>query len=678
MAFGGDATGAADGAAPGTDASDASDGTRSDADGASTEDGAGSGLDASDSSTASDASDASDAALDAGTDAALPVWTPVLPSLTGGTPSRVTVSPTNPDVAWVGTANGGIYKTTNGTQPNATWTFVGAPGQTIGTILVDPSTPTTLYASSPYSVFLSTDSGQTWSALPGLATNAVDTISAIALGATSPTTLWVTTSYHVYETANAGGTWTPVAVQTFDAGGPNVQWGPIAIAPSNPAVVYVGVYGASGSFVSASTNGGATWSALPPFVPSAAQQPTVWTLAIDPGDPSTVWAGFFYPGAGVGDILVSSGGGAWTTPAGIPANKQTVSSIALAPSGQTSWATVGSTGIFTSTNAGATWTETTGTPTGSQYVGVSPSNTSIAYVTPVMDRVELDDAGATWTSIFSGIRAYDGYSVVVGRNDPNVVYVSASYVGIFRSSDGAQTWTSVPSPSNADVYLGLSSTNADVLYEGASTLSVSPGDGGPPAIVQASVDVTGLAVAPNDDRTVYASVRSGANGGVYFTTNGGATWTNPALSSKTEYGVAVDPTDASVAYTGSLKTIDHGATWSSAAASSFTQMAIDPTNSQNLYFVNGKVMKSTNGGGTATTLSGAPSQATSIAMDPNVPTTLYVGATNQGVWRSADSGQTWEPFGLSGWTPLSIAVTSGKPSSVIAGVEGGGFYTVTP
>lgn len=78
------------------------------------------------------------------------IWTPLGPApipVGGGNSGRtsaIAIHPTNPDIAYVGTAQGGLYRTLNG---GATWTPLMDSALTlaIGAVAIAPSDPTTVY-----------------------------------------------------------------------------------------------------------------------------------------------------------------------------------------------------------------------------------------------------------------------------------------------------------------------------------------------------------------------------------------------------------------------------------------------------------------------------------------------------------------------------------------------------
>src|SRR5204863_4337944 len=95
-----------------------------------------------------------------------------------GSIEAVAIDPTNGNVVYLGTTNGGIWKTTNATAATPTWTPLTDtifPSLGINSLAVSPISSTTLYVGSGsvssfggaagFGVAKSTDGGNTWSIL---------------------------------------------------------------------------------------------------------------------------------------------------------------------------------------------------------------------------------------------------------------------------------------------------------------------------------------------------------------------------------------------------------------------------------------------------------------------------------------------------------------------------------
>lgn len=211
----------------------------------------------------------------------------------------------------------------------------------------------------------------------------------------------------------------------------------------------------------------------------------------------------------------------------------------------------------------------------------------------------------------------------------------------------------------------------------------------------------------------------GADGGVWRTDDGGATWTplTSGLPTHAIGAIAVDPTNDDIVYAGTgeanyanhsryglglYKSTDGGATWEQHAEATFggrtfAKLIIDPTNTQRLFAAIGRaggfpelaagkghpdatgergIYRSLDGGVTWVRLSLPNLAGTDIAMDPADPDLLYAGigrifgATTNGVYRSFDGGDTWSlvssSFGTGTHGRVSVATAPSQPGRVFA------------
>jgi hypothetical protein len=170
--------------------------------------------------------------------------------------------------------------------------------------------------------------------------------------------------------------------------------------------------------------------------------------------------------------------------------------------------------------------------------------------------------------------------------------------------------------------------------------------------------IKSLAVDPTNGTVIYAGA---ADGGVWKTTDGGASWypTMRLELSMAIGAVAVAPSSPNVVYAatgedtpgwapsfpgvGVYKTTDGGADWdltSPISSTRCTRVLVHPANPNILYVAGDSGLhKSTDGGATWTTvLNGHASDA---LLDPNTPNTLYVAIWGSGVFKSIDAGTTW-------------------------------------
>ncbi|MEO8508493.1 MAG: hypothetical protein ABI593_12775, partial [Betaproteobacteria bacterium] len=205
-------------------------------------------------------------------------WTALGPGTTGGRIRSVLTHPTDPNLLFVGSVSGGIWKSTDA---GASWLPVNdfMPNVAISTMVRDPSNAQRIYAGTGegfynadsirgYGAFVSTDGGTTWVQLGGTipdtttppATQQSDFlfVNRIAVHPTNPDiVLLATTGYYcnwggVYRTTNATAvnpTWTLVY---------NLRALDIRFDPNNANNVLIGE-GAYGG-ASCANGGGVAWS----------------------------------------------------------------------------------------------------------------------------------------------------------------------------------------------------------------------------------------------------------------------------------------------------------------------------------------------------------------------------------------------------------------------------------
>ncbi|HEV2298655.1 MAG TPA: hypothetical protein VGR72_09090 [Candidatus Acidoferrales bacterium] len=282
----------------------------------------------------------------------------------------------------------------------------------------------------------------------------------------------------VWKTTNAGRTWNPV----FDAE-PIASIGAIAVAPSDPNVVYVGTGEADmrsnisyGDGMYKSTDAGKTWKKI-----GLTDSRQIGAILVDPRDANLVYVaalGHAYgPNDERGVFRSTDGGATWKKILFKDAN---TGAIALAFDPQNSkviyaalWQTrrppwnvyppsngPGS-GLYKTTDGGETWTRLeNGLPTeglGRIGVAVAPTNPNRVYA--VVDAkngglYRSDDAGATWKLADNEARIWGrGWyfcGVTVDPKNPDVLYVMNT--ATYRSTDGGKGFTAIKGAPGGDDY----------------------------------------------------------------------------------------------------------------------------------------------------------------------------------------------------------------------------------
>ncbi|HVC19287.1 MAG TPA: hypothetical protein VNE16_04350, partial [Vicinamibacterales bacterium] len=282
----------------------------------------------------------------------------------------------------------------------------------------------------------------------------------------------------VWESDNSGLSWHPI----FDKE-PIASIGAIAVAPSNPKIIYVGTGEADprtdisyGNGVYRSDDGGKTWRHL-----GLDDTRHIGRIVIDPHDPDRVWVAalghLFGPNEQRGVFRTTDGGRTWQKVLYRDENTGAID-LALDPSNANTiyaalWATRrppwnvyppsnGYGAVYKSTDGGDTWHELGAGLPGGPGVGrigiaVAPSNPERVYAQVDAKKggvYRSDDGGKSWKLMADQGRIWHrGWyfgSVTVDPRNADVLYVMNT--SVYRSEDGGKTWVAFKGAPGGDDY----------------------------------------------------------------------------------------------------------------------------------------------------------------------------------------------------------------------------------
>ena len=328
----------------------------------------------------------------------------------------------------------------------------------------------------------------------------------------------------VFRTTDGGSSWDPIT----DGKVPLGSIGSIAVAESNPEVIYVGTGSdgvrsnvSTGRGVYRSRDGGKSWEFAGLY--NAGQ---IGAVRIHPSDPNTVWV------AANGDIFK--------------------------PNAER--------GVFKTSDGGKTWKKTlfVSDSTGAMDVELQPGNPGVVYAW--MSRIERKpwsiisgsreggfyksgDGGETWARLAAGLpgELIGKGNLAVTAANPSRIYALIEAKpggGLYRSDDGGLTWAQVNSQGSLIqrpfyyTTLGADPTNADVVYAGAEGFFKSSDGGKTMAPLRTPHgDNHDIWINPRDGNTLIQANDGGAN--VSF--DGGRTWSSQMNQPTSEiYGVWTD------------------------------------------------------------------------------------------------------------------------------------------
>lgn len=546
-------------------------------------------------------------------------------TMSGRITDIVGVNNENGKTLYIGTAGGGIWKTTN-----AGFSFkpvFDKYNQSIGALAVDQKNPRILYAGTGESnmrnsvsigdgLYKSTDGGDNWSRI-GL--DSTEHISRIVIDPSNsnivyvaaPGPLWSDGVHRgLYKSTDAGKTWQKILYINHKTGVADVE-----VDPSNPAIVYATTWefrrtpysfnsGGAGSGIYKSTDGGATWKELTNGLPAKPFGRVA--LALAPSAPENLWA--IVESQNTGLYISKDGGQTWKEQSATsnirsrpfyfstlevdPQDPKRVYrpafSFAYSSDGGYSFAEASEAGGWIHSDHHALW--------------INPSNTNILYLGTDGGVYYSMDRGVSW-KFCNNLPVGQFYHVAVDNQKPYRIfgglqdngswYAPSAAVGGVMNGDwksiygGDGFWTQ-PDPFDADI--------AYAEYQGGNMARIKLSTGVTVTIKPQQ--------APGEEKLRY-------------------NWNTP---------IVVGAANKKNLYTGSqylYKSTDRGTNW--------TRISPDLTTNDK------KKQEQEKSGGLSADVTSAENHCTifTIAESPLDENLLWVGTDDGNLQRSTDGGKTW-------------------------------------
>jgi len=432
----------------------------------------------------------------------------------------------------------------------------------------------------------------------------------------------------------------------------------LAVHPTDPNTIYIG---AANGGIWKTTDGGATWLDIGGNLETL----SFGAIAIDPNNPETVYAG----------------------------------------SGETyefSWCWVFSgKGLFKSTDGGQNWIKITngfGEYTHFSDLVVSPYNPNIVLgamgngnffigdTLPNEGIWKSTDAGITWNKTLDEPDAND---ILFHPFNQNIVYATIggwnANAGFYISTDQGNTWTlsnsGLPDPTTIGrMFIDISKTNPNILYAVVFLMNSAP--------------------PFNEHTNAYKSVDAGntwnqISPGIHLGGNNGSGWIDQGYW---DLCIAVDPANPNHVLIGNIELHEtlNGSVFSprrpygmyssgSLVHVDYHQLVFAPSDTDYLYIgCDGGIFKSTDGGGTATSINYGleTMQFYRIASDPTDPLVLLGGLQDNGTAFTQDGGNTWDHVAWGDgmecffdYTDTTLAYASMQNGDLFMSFNGGADFT---
>jgi len=399
----------------------------------------------------------------------------------------------------------------------------------------------------------------------------------------------------VWKTTDSGQEWTPI----FD-GQPTGSVGAIAVAPSDPKIIYVGSGEglqrpdlAVGDGIYKSVDGGQTWKHL-----GLRDGQQIANILVDPTDPSLVFAAVlghpYGPNPERGVFRSRDGGQTWQRVLYRDENTG-AADLAFEPGNPkiiyaSLWAarvapweirsggsfTARGSGLFKSTDGGTTWKELTQAVTTAtdglprMGIAVAPGRPSRVYVLAggthaASGLYRSDDGGEHFERVHTARRVTGtgpgAMGVAVAPDNPDVVYVANT--STYRSTDGGRTFTGIKGAPGGDDYQRIWINPADpqiiaLSSDQGATISLNGGKSWSSWYNQPTAQFYHVTTDNRFPYWVYgAQQESGSIGIASRGSDGEITFRDWTPVGVEEYGyIASDPLDSNVLYGGRISRTD--------------------------------------------------------------------------------------------------------------------------
>jgi len=492
----------------------------------------------------------------------------------------------------------------------------------------------------------------------------------------------------LWKTTDGGTTWKPVTDGLINYS----SVGAVAVAASNPDVVYIGTGEADirgniiqGGGAYKSTDAGKTWTHI-----GLTETQVIAKIRVHPSNPDLVYVAAFghhaAPNPERGVYRSKDGGKTWDrilfrdnkTGANeliIDPNNPQVIYVALWEAYRNAYEMSSGgpgSGIFKSTDGGDHWTEISRAPglpkgmLGKIGLSVSGADSNRVYAQIEADDGGFflsDDAGATWQKVNERRdlrqRAFYYTRVYADPKVKDTVWVLN--VNIYKSTDAGKTWksVSVPHGDNHDLWIAANDSNRMVeANDGGGTVSVNGGETWTPEtmptaqfyhVITTKHTPYHICGAQQDNSTACVSSQpaTGGPGG----SGGGADQVFYSVGGGESGYIASDPRNPDIFFAGS-----YGGLISRLDRRTGQERAINPYPDNPMGYASADIVERFQ-------------WTFPIVLAPTDPGTLYVGS--QHVWKSTNQGQSWTKISpdLTRHDPKTMGASGGPITKDNTGVE---------
>ena len=626
-----------------------------------------------------------------------PINTPIIMSngkkRGNGRVNCIAFDPFDPDIIWIGSPAGGMWKTTDG---GSNWTTATDNLPVIGVshIAIDPTDTQVMYivtgdadASDTYSIGIlkSIDGGINWNTT-GLSYNVTQEkrVNKVIINPNYTDSVYAVTNSAILLSSDGG--------STFNAVGIIGRWRDIEFKPGNPSTVYAAKQSSGGSDIYRSTDGGANWNIINNGAAINAKFRPL--IAVTPDNPEVIYALYSAGDYSFHGLYKSSDGGdnwvlqsdspnilAWETD-GTGTGGQSWYDLSLGvATNNEDLVYVGGINIWKSINGGLDWDIDASSGNGSNYTYMHVDQHAFEF-NPINHIAYAGNDGGfykymsnlnKWVDISDGLEISQFYKLGLSKSNPNRVVAGAQDNGTEMLTN--TTWDAIRGSDGMEC--AIDHYDEDVIYStsqyGGLKKSFNGGDSWSniKPVSYSGGWVTPYKMHPNNNNLLVVGYDE-----VYRSLTSGAVWDSVSYNvsgGQSVKAIALAASNQNYIYASTYSTLkvttDAGATWTSIKSGlpnyNITDIAVSASNPDHLwvtfseYAAAHKIYESIDRGINWTNITGNNL--------PNLPINciVYQGLTNDDLYIGTDVGVYFKDNSMSDWVPFM----TGLPNVVVKELE---------
>ena len=543
-----------------------------------------------------------------------PINTPIILSngkkRGNGRVNCIAFDPVEPNIIWIGSPAGGLWKSVDGGS-NWTTNTDNLPVIGVSHIAIDPNDSQIMYivtgdadATDTYSIGIlkSIDGGTSWNTT-GLSytVDQEKTVNKVIINPNFTDSLYAVTNSNIMISTDAGSSW--------QSAGPLGRWRDIEFKPNNSNILYAAKQSGGSSTIYRTNDGGTNWNQIVNGLTGSRYRPLI---AVTPANPEVIYALFsesdysfhgLYKSVDSGDNWTQQSNSpnifGWNTDGtGTGGQAWYDMSLGVAPNNE-NLVYVGGINIWKSDNSGMDWDIDASSGNGSNYSYMHVDqhafefnpHTNIAYAgndggvykympslnkwVDISDGLEISQfynlglsrsnpnklvAGAQdngtemlTNTTWDAIRGADGMECAIDHYDETIIYSESQYGGMKKSYNNGNNWSNIKPVNYEGAWntpYEMHSVNSNLIVAGYDEIYRSLDGGGSWDSISYNVAnnaaVRNIALAPSDENYIYAASYSK----IKVTKDAGATWNyiKPGLPNYNITDIAVSTTNADRAW----------------------------------------------------------------------------------------------------------------------------------